>query len=75
MVDAVPRPELVLLDPADVSGNEEQLDDVLRKDAEDNITYGYPSVDEIERFPSAVNPEYPYVFGTAASEWEPRSAF
>ena len=75
MVDAAPRPEMVLLDPADVDGNEQRLDEELHKDAEDSITHGYSGVDAIDGIASAVHPEYPYVFGTAASEWKSRSIF
>ena len=49
--------------------HEEQLDDLLRKDAEYKFTYGHSGEDHIERLPSAVHPDYPDVFSTAALEW------
>ena len=45
MVNAAPRPTIVLLDLADVARDEEQLNDVLHQDAEYNITYGHSRVD------------------------------
>ena len=66
MIDATPRPQIVLLDPADVAKHEEQLDDLRGKDAEFDITYNHSSEDDMERRASAVHPEYPYVFRTGA---------